>query len=100
MTDEEFERLNAEFVRRLRQRNYPSAKLNELARLRDRCRDCDRDDPEHYMVSNKLWRSAFARGVRPIGRLCLACLERRLGRPLAREEVRGYDGGPYDDNEA
>jgi len=94
MTDEEFNRLNEELIRLLR-RGRPRKRISEVARLRDRCRDCDRYDPEFYMVSNELWRAAFPPRVTPAGRLCLNCLEKRLGRRLAREEIGNGSGGVF-----
>lgn len=76
MTDEEFDQHDAEFQRLLRQRRRISAALT--ARLTS-CRDCDRPDPESYMLPRCLWLQAVPSGR---GRLCLACLSRRLGRPL------------------
>ena len=95
MTDEEFEQLNAEFLRSLSQRNYPRAKRLELGRRRNLCRDCDRPG-EFYMVSTSLWRSAFKPGVTPTGQLCLNCLERRLGRRLSKVEIGNGSGGLFD----
>jgi hypothetical protein len=95
MTDEEFEQLNAEFLRSLRQRNYPRAKRLELSMRRNLCRDCDRSG-EFYMVPRLLWQSAFKPGVTPTGCLCLNCLERRLGRRLARAEIGDGVGGIFD----
>jgi hypothetical protein len=46
-----------------------------------RCVDCGEETPEeYYMVRDELWAAA---GLAPNGgRLCLADLERRIGRPL------------------
>jgi hypothetical protein len=47
-----------------------------------RCIDCGKNTQggEYYMVYNEIW---AASGVAPHGgMLCLACLERRIGRPL------------------
>ena len=46
-----------------------------------RCVDCGEEPPgEYYMVKDELWAAA---GLAPNGgRLCLADLERRIGRPL------------------
>ena len=46
-----------------------------------RCVDCGEDkDGEYYMVANEVW---AASGLAPnSGMLCLACLERRIGRLL------------------
>jgi hypothetical protein len=47
-----------------------------------RCRDCDRDDPEFYMLKRDLRLQAV-----PTGRGCLClCLAKRLGRPLVAED--------------
>jgi hypothetical protein len=74
MTDAEFEELNAELLSLIR---------NDLIRRRARCRDCDREDPEFYMIRNDVWQKAVPGGG---GVLCLACLTKRLGRPLADED--------------
>jgi hypothetical protein len=53
-----------------------------------RCVDCGVNtlaaDGEYYMVSDELW--AAAGMGKPGGMLCLECLERRIGRPLAMED--------------
>ena len=80
MTDAEFEKLDAEardFLRR--GRKIPS----KLAGLLVRCRECDRKDPEFYMLKRDLWLTAVPTGR---GCLCLACLAKRLGRPLVAED--------------
>jgi hypothetical protein len=82
MTDAEFEKLDAEFKRVLRSRRQRDRRL-ELARRLAVCRDCDRDDPESYMLKRYLWLKAVPSGR---GLLCLACLEKRLGRPLVAED--------------
>lgn len=54
----------------------------EAAKRRFLCVDCSKNTlgGEYYMVSDDLW---AASGVAPNGgMLCLACLERRIGRPL------------------
>jgi hypothetical protein len=80
MTDEEFEKLNAEARRVLRSgRRIPS----KLSRRLANCRDCDRSDPEFYMLKRNLWLQAVPSGR---GCLCLACLAKRLGRPLGAED--------------
>jgi hypothetical protein len=80
MTDEEFEKLDAEARRVLRSgRRLPS----RLGRRLTGCRDCDRTDPEFYMLKRDLWLQAVPSGR---GCLCLACLARRLGRPLVAED--------------
>ena len=63
MTDHEFEKLDAEFQRRLRGRRKIPPEMT--ARLVS-CRDCDRPDPEFYMVKRELWLQAV-----PSGRGCL-----------------------------
>jgi hypothetical protein len=80
MTDAEFEELDAEAMRFLRRGGrIPFDLAGRLAR----CRDCDRENPESYMLTRDLWRKAVPSGR---GRLCLACLTKRLGRPLADED--------------
>jgi hypothetical protein len=57
------------------------------------CRDCGRMDDD-YMVEQETWCEAFdvetTKSMRraPKGRLCLDCLENRLGRPLTIEDFR------------
>jgi hypothetical protein len=96
MTNEEFDLLNEELARLARWRGCPKKRLYAVWKLRDQCRDCDRDDAEFYMVSTQLWRAAFSPGEQPTGRLCLNCLERRLGRRLARKEIGDGCGGLFD----
>ena len=52
------------------------------------CRDCGIDTNEigeYYMVRDKVWGAAA--GIPPNGgMLCVACLERRLGRQLTRDD--------------
>jgi len=80
MTDAEFEKLDAERRRILKRGGrIPRTLLARLAR----CRDCERENPESYMVSRELWLQAVPTGR---GCLCLACLARRLGRPLVAED--------------
>jgi hypothetical protein len=80
MTDAEFEELDAKARRFLqRGRRIPFDLAGRLAV----CRDCDRDDPEFYMLKRELWLKAVPSGR---GVLCLACLEKRLGRPLVAED--------------
>jgi hypothetical protein len=80
VTDEEFEKLDAEFLRLLRgRRRIPPDLVAQLVS----CRDCDRPDPEFYMLKRDLWLQAVPTGR---GCLCLACLKRRLGRPLVAED--------------
>jgi hypothetical protein len=53
---------------------------------RFRCVDCDKNTSggEYYMITDKLW---AASGMAPHGgMLCLACLERRIRRPLTDED--------------
>ena len=80
MTDPEFEQLDAEFQRLLRsRRKIPSGLLRRMAS----CRDCDRTDPEFYMVKRDLWLKVVPSGR---GCLCLGCFAKRLGRPLAPDD--------------
>jgi hypothetical protein len=52
-----------------------------------RCADCA-TEPEPYVVDDELWRSA---GARFDDGLCLACLTRRIGRPLQQGDfVYGF----------
>ena len=53
---------------------------------RFRCVDCGKDTGggEYYMVGDDVW---AASGIAPNGgMLCLACLERRIGRPLTGQD--------------
>jgi hypothetical protein len=80
MSDEEFEKLDAQARRVLRSgRRIPS----RLGRRLTSCRDCDRPDPEFYMLKRDLWLQAVPSGR---GCLCLACLAKRLGRPPVAED--------------
>ena len=80
MTDEEFERLDAEVRRVL----WSGLRIpSRLSRHLTGCRDCDRRDPEFYMLERDLWLQAVPSGR---GCLCLACLAKRLGRPLVAED--------------
>ena len=84
MTDAEFEELNAELLSLIRSKRRGAAlRINDLILRRARCRDCDREDPEFYMIRNDVWQKAVPGGG---GVLCLACLTKRLGRPLADED--------------
>jgi hypothetical protein len=60
--------------------------MNESNRL---CLDCGKNtflsDDDYYMLRNKLWRQLVPREQRH-GMLCLACVSRRLGRPLKPED--------------
>jgi len=48
------------------------------------CVDCGRDFEENYIVNDGVWAAA---GLEPEGgRLCIGCLERRLGRRLTRDD--------------
>jgi hypothetical protein len=107
MTDQEFEALNAELQRLVatygRREAARHSRFKELVRRLERCRDCDRDNPEAYMVKERLWRKAVPGSrIGPVpyshwpgehgtgGFLCLACLEARLGRPLRREDFKAH----------
>lgn len=80
MTDAEFEELADEARRILALgRRLPRELTARLAA----CRDCDRTHPESYMIKRELWLAAVPTGR---GCLCLACLTKRLGRPLAAED--------------
>jgi hypothetical protein len=70
-----------------------------MRRVRARCRDCRVDTldmpgaySEYYMVHDHVWAQA---GMTPLGGfLCLACLSRRLGRPLSGRDL--WAGGCND----
>ena len=55
------------------------------------CMDCGKNTSEassdYYMLRNRLWRMLVPRSQRH-GMLCLACVERRLGRPLRTGDFR------------
>jgi hypothetical protein len=55
------------------------------------CLDCGRNTFEgnenYYFLKNRLWRKLVPREQRH-GMICRACIERRLGRPLASEDFR------------
>jgi hypothetical protein len=62
----------------------------ERARIEGRCLDCKketilRDDKadEYFMVHSAIWRQAQPEGR---GKLCIGCLEQRLGRRLRPED--------------
>lgn len=49
------------------------------------CKVCTHSIGEYYMVTTAIWRSAFGGdGRKARGMLCIGCLERRIGRNLAR----------------
>lgn len=80
ITDAEFEKLDAEARCILRSgRRLPWRLADRLAS----CRDCDRKGPEFYMLKRDLWLKAVPTGR---GRLCLACLAKRLGRSLVTDD--------------
>jgi hypothetical protein len=55
------------------------------------CLDCDRNTFEgnenYYFLKDRLWRQLVPREQRH-GMICRACIERRLGRPLASEDFK------------
>jgi hypothetical protein len=80
MTDAQFEKLDAQARRYWdRGRGIPFKLTGRLTS----CRDCDSADPEVYWLRNDLWLRAVPTRR---GNLCLACLARRLGRPLVAED--------------
>ena len=83
MTDEEFQRLDAEFQRLLKGKRRGTARYRAVVAALARCRDCDRVDPEWYMLERDLWLRVVPGGR---GCLCLKCLARRLGRPFVAED--------------
>jgi len=82
MTDEEFERLDAE-LRCLLASGRRTRRYHAVVAALTRCRDCNRADPEGYMLRRDLWLQAVPSGR---GCLCLKCLARRFGRPLVAED--------------
>lgn len=95
MDSKEWERLRTEFAERLdRNISRRSTRFKWLLDVMSLCRDCDRAG-EFYMVSRETWRSAFRPDERPTGLLCLNCLERRLGRRLAKDEIGDGGDGPF-----
>ena len=66
------------------------------------CLDCGKNtfenNEDYYFLRNRLWRSLVAREQRH-GMLCRACVERRLGRPLATEDFRNPGSGDESDPE-
>jgi hypothetical protein len=102
MTDEEFNRLcdivdhsfRAIFGRRNHDMPPINPKLDRLEKLLSRCRDCGRKNPENYIVRRAVWKKAIPNetsGTYGTGRghLCIACLEKRLGRTLVDEDFGG-----------
>jgi hypothetical protein len=82
MTDAEFEKLEAQVWRyHKRGRRLPI----KLALRYSSCRDCERPNPEGYMVNRDLWQKAVGRRMLG-GCLCVACLEKRLGHKLMPED--------------
>ena len=81
MTDAEYEKLRAEvwgYVQR--GRRIPRKVLER----RYACRDCESKDHEPLpMLKGDVWEKAVPDGS---GNLCRACVEKRLGRPLVRED--------------
>lgn len=69
------------------------AQVNKLFR----CVDCSKDTMEndYYSVENEVWLAAGMK-IDPMGddgMLCIACLERRLGRPLTLADFMMRDDG-------
>ena len=64
------------------------------------CLDCGKDtfenNEDYYVLRNRLWRSLVPRAERH-GMLCRACVERRLGRPLAPEDF--WSAGTDDESD-
>jgi hypothetical protein len=61
------------------------------------CMDCGVDTDaidESYMVHDELWRAAVPSEA---GMLCIACLEKRLGRKLRRDDFRPYCQSAFDE---
>jgi hypothetical protein len=80
MTDDGFEKLDAEFQRGLQSRHKTPLNM----RLRPAsCRACDPPDPEFYMLKRDLWLQAVPSGR---GCLCLDCRSKRLKRPVTDDD--------------
>jgi len=92
MMDAKFEKLCSKMQRYWDRSPYPSADdvPDELWERYCSCRDCGRVDPEYaYTVKDHVWWKAMRGspvGWKSGGLLCLACLAKRLGRPLVRED--------------
>lgn len=95
MNSPQWEEMNDEFIKLITGNSKRSKRIRELLTIRELCRDCDRHG-EFYMVSRNVWRSAFRPEEKPTGKLCLNCLERRLGRRLERKEIGDGVGGWFD----
>ncbi len=67
------------------------AEIERILRERRQCVDCGIETMhgkphEDYMVKDKVWKKA---GMKPGGgRLCIGCLESRLGRPLVGRDFK------------
>jgi hypothetical protein len=82
-------------LRRSKRREF-----DRLTKVYNRCRDCG-GKPGAYMVTNELWLEAVPDAKRTAvtgnlggGHLCLACLEKRLSRPLDAAEIADCGGRP------
>jgi hypothetical protein len=64
-----------------------------------RCLDCGRNTFEgnenYYFLKDRLWRELVSREQRH-GMICRACIEGRLGRPLAPEDFKTKTGDKWD----
>jgi len=78
-------KLHAKRVKLAKQQRKLNKKLDRVWDAR--CKDCEVDThyiQESYMVHDSLWLSA---GMTPNGgRLCVKCLEKRIGRKLNRRD--------------
>jgi hypothetical protein len=72
-----------------------SKRIRALLGWRKLCRDCAQY-PEFYMVSRANWYGAFRSDEKATGLLCLNCLEQRLGRWLADDEIGDGGDGEFD----
>jgi len=79
-------KLHAKRVKLAKQQRKLNKKLDRVWDAR--CKDCEVDThyiQESYMVHDSLWLSA---GMTPNGgRLCVKCLEKRIGRKLNRRDL-------------
>jgi hypothetical protein len=92
MTDAEVKKLHMEALSYLKRGRKIPAKLEARMNV---CNECEQPKREWYYMRNDLWKK-----VNPVrhGHLCLACLRKRLGRPLRRRDFgqlpSDEDGNP------
>ena len=92
MTDAEVKRLALEELDYLKRGRKLPAGFRSVGSF---CNECEQPRREWYYMRNDLWQKA-----NPVrhGHLCLACLRKRLGRPLKRadfgQQPSDEDGNP------